>query len=66
MGALRFFWMTTMMYMALLLAVSYFVMFANRKVHERWLKICGYMISGILCVAASAVLLTGILISLKR
>jgi hypothetical protein len=65
MGALRFFWMTTMMYMALLLSVSYFVLFANRKVHERWLKVCGYIISGILGLAAAAVLLTGILISLK-
>jgi hypothetical protein len=66
MGALRFFWMTTMMYMAILLAVSYFVLFANRKVHERWLRTCGYIVAGALCAAAAGALLTGILISLKK
>ncbi|MDD4908365.1 MAG: hypothetical protein PHJ00_04815 [Candidatus Omnitrophica bacterium] len=66
MGALRFFWMTTLIYMGLLLSAGYFVLFANRKVHERWLKTCGYIIAGILGFAASAVFLTGIFISLKK
>ena len=45
---------------SVLLTLSFFVLFAVRKVTEKWLKLFGYIAAGLLWVAVSLILSSGV------
>ena len=49
--------LTAVVPFALLLTLSFFVLFALRKVEEKWLRGFGYVVAGLLCFAALVVFL---------
>lgn len=57
MGMLKLASLMVIIPISLLLTASFFVLFALRKVEEKWLKAFGYVVAGFLCLSAIVVLL---------
>lgn len=65
MGILKLASLMVIIPISLLLTASFFVLFALRKVEEKWLKAFGYVVAGFLCLSATVILL-GVVVNANR
>jgi len=62
-GTLKFFWIIGLIYSTVLLTVSFFVLFAIRKIDSKNLKAFGYAVVMLLWLSAAFVFFNGIYLS---
>ncbi len=63
MEAGKFLWVLSLVPTTILITISFFVLFAHRKVEDKSLKAFGYVVVALLWIAAATVFATGIYVS---